>query len=1486
MKSPLFLCESSSFHRALLCLSLIIISIPVFSQLKADFTSDRIGGCAPLSVSFTNTTTGASANAVYTWDLGNGNTSSLKNTGALFFEERTYNVTLTVKDGSQSSTVTKTITVYKKPVVDFTVAPNKGCLPLKTLFSASAQTDGTITSYNWDFGDGSILQFFNSSVEHYYNFEQLASVSLTATNNHGCSGTITKKDIVTVLAALEVGFTADKTMVCSAPGTITFTNSSTGPGTLNYTWDFGDGGRSAEKDPVHTYTRKGTYTVKLTVSNSEGCSKEFVRDAYINIADFTTEVEVPALVCTDVSTTFRNTSRPIPVQCEWMVDNNQIFYTWGTYHTIYYTFMTEGPHTIRVTNNFGPCIETKTITIDVKKSPKPDGFIVDILGLCGAPVAVNFKDTTQGAVSWQWNFNWWLNNTVVHSTEQAPSYNYTADNNYYAMLTVTNAAGCKASTGKTIGISKPLVGIFLDPDSRVEGCVPHKVKFDPRSTEAIIKYEWKFGDGGTSTLPNPEYTYTQAGSYPVTLTYTTVNGCTGTASFYDVIRARQKPVANFSIQPTVCGNTPVYLTNTSTGYYTGAIWNFGDNTGDLGLFELMHQYQQAGDFTIRLVAYNGMCNDTITKTNIVKVSAPFARIDGFANTCDGTRGDVVFTDGSRDVNSWTWDFGDNTPVLSYTTARPTVSHTYTRTGTYKVVLTTVNGACTVKDSTTVYVLLKQKPVLTFDRPEVCVNSPVGFHIRGLEVNPSPYAWSHEYNFRKMEYSDGTRLVGDYYSFSYWITDVDGNLNSYQPKEDKIRCIMVSSHFNCEDTTNYVPIKFKGASAGFEVVTDGVCFKSPVVFRDTSKASSGSSITSWQWNFGDGNVVTNATGGTVSHIYANPGTYYVTLRITDQSGCVSNTTTSTYVYVTGPKAAFGLSTGTNVQLNTTVQFYNYTNTAHTSGIDYLWDFGNGITSTDPFPSYTYTEPGTYIVRLIAVNTQTQCRDTARQTITVRNFNTAFTTTASFIGNYNQCPPVLARFVNTSVNYTRVVWDFGDGTTLENQNYPNHIYNVPGTYVVKLFVYGFNGLTGTYTDTVRVTFPQATIQGDDLEGCIGHNLLLNAPIHTGVSTYLWDFGDGRLINSTDSFATHQYIAAGNYSASLIVKDNGGCASSVSLPGKVIIHPNPTITVAPAAPVVCKGVAVQLQANGAESYTWSPATGLTDPAAQNPLASPSVTTPYSLVGTDANGCTGTGNTTVIVAEPIQLHAGGPFNICYGDSVKINAGSGADSYKWINNVAGLSNTTIQDPIASPASSTLYTVVGFDQYQCYSDTADMWVNVRSLPWVNAGPDREVMYGSENTLNVTNSNDVTRWNWTPPDFLNCTRCAAPVSKPYGGIIDYVVTVYNEYNCSAKDTIRIKGFCTDGKIFIPTAFSPNNDGKSDRFTIMGSGISIIRSLKVYNRWGEIVFHKKDFYPNDLSSAWNGKFKGVEAPAGAYVYFAEMECNAGERFERKGSVMLVR
>ncbi len=107
---------------------------------------------------------------------------------------------------------------------------------------------------------------------------------------------------------------------------------------------------------------------------------------------------------------------------------------------------------------------------------------------------------------------------------------------------------------------------------------------------------------------------------------------------------------------------------------------------------------------------------------------------------------------------------------------------------------------------------------------------------------------------------------------------------------------------------------------------------------------------------------------------------------------------------------------------------------------------------------------------------------------------------------------------------------------------------------------------------------------------------------------------------------------------------------------------------------------------------------------------------------------------------------------------------------------------------------------------------------------------------------------------------------------------------ATDTVAAKILCEESRVRIPDAFSPNGDGKNDRFVILGIGE--VKHLVIYNRWGVKMWERNNFYPADAGACWDGTVGGQAAPMGAYAYYVEMECPAGGVFGRRGTVVLVR
>jgi gliding motility-associated-like protein len=123
-------------------------------------------------------------------------------------------------------------------------------------------------------------------------------------------------------------------------------------------------------------------------------------------------------------------------------------------------------------------------------------------------------------------------------------------------------------------------------------------------------------------------------------------------------------------------------------------------------------------------------------------------------------------------------------------------------------------------------------------------------------------------------------------------------------------------------------------------------------------------------------------------------------------------------------------------------------------------------------------------------------------------------------------------------------------------------------------------------------------------------------------------------------------------------------------------------------------------------------------------------------------------------------------------------------------------------------------------------------------------------------------------------------------ITYHVRVTTQYGCEAEDDLRIIVACGKGAVYIPNAFTPNGDGKNDVFYIKGYGIQRVKSFRIFNRWGQLVFQRENFLPNDRNFGWDGTFNGKPADSGAFVYITEVVCNEGKPIVEKGTVVLIR
>jgi gliding motility-associated-like protein len=163
--------------------------------------------------------------------------------------------------------------------------------------------------------------------------------------------------------------------------------------------------------------------------------------------------------------------------------------------------------------------------------------------------------------------------------------------------------------------------------------------------------------------------------------------------------------------------------------------------------------------------------------------------------------------------------------------------------------------------------------------------------------------------------------------------------------------------------------------------------------------------------------------------------------------------------------------------------------------------------------------------------------------------------------------------------------------------------------------------------------------------------------------------------------------------------------------------------------------------------------------------------------------------------------------------------------------------------------------------------------------------GSTATLKTNGSADITHWKWYPSKDLSCADCPQPVVTAKENIT-YRAEVWNDGGCASTDKVNISVICNDGNVFIPNTFSPNDDGMNDVFYVRGKGVNSVKSMKIFNRWGELVFEKNQFNANDINAGWNGIYRNTKLTPDVYVYIVDVVCSNNTVFTLKGNVTLIR
>ncbi len=1315
----------------LLLLCFTAFSLQLYAQAPS-FTVSSDKGCYSVKAQFTNTSTGFSAGAVYTFNFGEGGSVSFLSEPLThsYLTGGSYTATLTVTDGGKTFTATHPIVVYKAPVVNF--APNiaKVCTSGSLTFtSTSTPGDGTISNYLWDFGDGNTADTTAGTVNHIYTSGSSIKAGLTVTNSFGCMASLTLPNVVTVLAAPNAAFSTSATTLCHLTDGVSFTNTTTGGGTpATYLWNFGDGATGNNTNAVHSYATKGSFTAKLIATSSEGCT-DTSAGTLITVASTKSGITAPSSFCANSAVSFTDSSSPQTATVTWLLDGAIVA---NAVHQYTATFTDTVLHKVQLLNLYGTCTDTATQMVHAKPSPTPLPFGYQLSGFCNAAPAASFKEGTTNAVKWEWDFNNTID-TILHPSDftQNPTYVYPGAGTYNVKLRITNAAGCTGSIRQPVTIAKNTIALVSTEG--IFGCHNLTTTFKATSTTPIAQYNWTFSDDNTkSTADTPQHVFPNIGTYSAFVKIKTTSGCTDTARMKVYIG--DEPSFKFSVlnpgDTAVCGNKLISFK--VTGNSDSLIGSYYLNFGDAPAYTLVnfdsvysHQYISDGAFTVSMAIKNHGCNDTLTKTNYIKVSPPFAKISATTYNCND-RLKVVLKESSIKPQTYSWSFGDGSPIYNYTAANrdTAIVHYFPNTGVFNTVLTTTNGgACTTKDSLWVRVLKKQSPTLSATQTLLCANDTLHTLVSGMEG--SPFGYQPPYVVTAIQYADTTKFTGAFtpYDKTYQ-NPFHINISKLNKGKDSIRLITASTWFGCADTTNYISVKVNGPTAGFQIANNTPCLSDKVVFTDLSKGDGIAPIKTWKWLYGDGMADTVNNGGKVSHQYSNPGTYKAKLAVTDASHCTDTAYYPTNpITVKGPQARFTIAQNP-ILPNATETFVNGTDSGNAvrANNSYTWQLGDGnsVATLKDTVTHIYKQYSDDTVTLIAKSSVTGCTNITSSVVHVKNTNLKFIYTTRYLNPASTCPPLLINFTNKSINFKAISWDFGDSLTAGNVATPTHTYYKPGVYKVTIYGYYPNNTYDSSWEYINIAGPSATLSANALTGCGVRDVVFTAKTNNGASL-LWDFGDGT--SSTDSVAHHVYRTPNVYMPTVTVKDSMQCSASYSLATPVVID-SLHISLRKDSLFQCHQMAVNfiptafsIANNNRQTLTYTWQFGNGSQASSKDTGTATYTRsgvyPVSLIASSPYGCKDTLTTQVSYTDIHFASINGLTEFCENTPVAFSAvkTNGADllSYKW---QFQKDSSTSQNPPAQ-----LFTASG-------NSTVTLWLNkngcndtVYQKLTIHSGPD-------------------------------------------------------------------------------------------------------------------------------------------------------------------------
>lgn len=1006
-------------------------------------------------------------------------------------------------------------------------------------------------------------------------------------------------------------------------------------------------------------------------------------------------------------------------------------------------------------------------------------------------------------------------------------------------VTVTDVnTGCTGTATDTVGantevdLSVNLMGITCPDDLTGSASAVASGGTSP------YQYVWTYPD--STTVSGPNIANLGIGTY--TITVTDELGCTAKDSVH--ITALSNPVADYALMLLECeadGITIQFLDKSQDSIVSwnwNISWGMGDTTStEQNPPPLQFIMDETGTVQLTVTSAFG-CTAVIDSVFEIE-GAPTATVSVPSVDCENNPVLITVTDGSPN-NTYTWM---PTTGLIFDPDEKNVIADPSETTVYQLVI--ANGLCTDTLERTVVRVL---PINLSVQDTSIVTCDTSATLVALTATSDvvTFVWLDE--------------LGNEVGSNANITLIAKGLNTYT--------VVASDPYGCTETAQ-ASVRGNGVdvSASFTPVSiacDGVSKVFSVTNLDPSD-----NLT-YQWTANDPNVVITPANTPSVTVTGPAGSYTLSVLVKNQYDCELTLTTEVTSLPTislEGAVAIDLCNGTEVKFSQTVN------------VPGTWNFGDNNTSEEFNPTHIYAESGVYVVTFSSTENCVLPYDT---TIFVLP---EIAVVAAIGNNYVSCTnQARIQFTDLTTHFYPIAswnWSFSTGASSNVQN-PIITFSDEGTIIANLTVTDVNGCTGTASMPIEIAVVRDSLSSEE-PFCPGEAVALNPDFNPNY-TYTWVSTPND--PNFDANSPNPNVMPPVPTVYVATIGNGPCIVVDSI---TVTPEEAAIVSLPDDQIVCSDdlITIKVENTNGVTFVWSQHPDFNPPYPNNTdslTITPEKNGIYYVQAINEAGCKAIDSIKVnnaaadILADPINR------SICEGDSTQlmiINLDpEDILTYEWMPTLPSIPNPTV-----APNVSTAYTVKVTNQFGC-SDTQQLNVNVISISVTAENIGKDTICPGQSTellaTVVSNSNNIT-YDWTPSNSLTGEKTANPTASPSETTV-YTVTAIAEGLCPDTANVIVyfmPGECAPPYIFVPKAFTPNNDGNNDFFIVRGLDITEVYFV-VWDRWGEKVYETRDIN----ARGWDGTFNGKQLTPDSYAWYLQARCGNGEFYTSKGDVTLLK